>query len=316
LICNETCESREYEIITNTDPKTKEKVVKILLKDKFPPKIRRLASSIAKELRTSLDQAFCEGAVALGRKNAKDIYFPFGKDLKNLKITVAKKFMGVDQELIDFCLSFKPYFGGDSDGILWSMSNMAGSTHQVIVGAGFEGTTSFGEAIIKAVGGPKLIINKWNNLHNEIEVARLGPADELHLRSDFTLRFKIIFSGRAHALSFRPLVPSLNYLLNMVEVIVSGIEAQTARILLERRASAIDAPKRPSRRTRLLFLPKKFWPSQFNWRPRRNCHPSPRKAGAIPRLSASPSFADPSPIFALCLSSSASITRTSWSRAP
>ena len=235
-ICKAVCETREYEIITHTDPRTKEKVVKIRLKDKFPPKIRRLASSIVKELRISLDQAFCEAAVALGRKNVKDIYFPFGKDLEHLKITIKEKFIGVDQELIDFCLGFKPYFGGDSDGILWSMSNMAGSTYQAIVGAGFEDTTSFAEAVIKWIGGPKLIINKWNDLHNEIEVARLGPADELHLRSDFTLRFKIIFSGRAHALSFRPLVPSLHYLVNIVEVIISGIEAETARILLERRA--------------------------------------------------------------------------------
>jgi len=235
LICKAACETREYEIITHNDPKTKEKVVKIRLKDKFPPKIRRLASSIMKELRISLDQAFCEGAVTLGRKNARDIYFPFGKDLENLKITIEKKFIGVDQELINFCLRFKPYFGGDSDGILWSMSNMAGSTHQAIVGAGFEDTTSFAESVIKWIGGPKLIINKWNDLHNEVEVARLGPSDELHLKSDFVLRFKIIFSGRAHALSFRPLVPSLHYLVNIVEVIVSGIEAETARILLERR---------------------------------------------------------------------------------
>jgi hypothetical protein len=235
-ICNALSETREYEIITHTDPKTKEKVVKIRLKDRFPPKIRRLASSILKELRISLDQAFCEGAVALGRKNAKDIYFPFGKDLENLKITIEKKFIGVDQHLINFCLRFKPYFGGDSDGILWSMSNMAGSTHQTIVGVGFEDTTSFAEAVLSASGGIKFIINKWNELHNEIEVARIPPDGELRVKSDFTLRFKIIFSERARALSFRPLVPSLHYLVNIVEVIVSGIEAETSRILLERRA--------------------------------------------------------------------------------
>lgn len=59
-ICKTIGETRDYKIITHTDPKTQKKVVKIRLEHKLPPKIRRLASSIVKELRISLDQAFCE----------------------------------------------------------------------------------------------------------------------------------------------------------------------------------------------------------------------------------------------------------------
>ena len=141
-MCNAISETRDYEFITNTDPKTREKVVKLKLKQKFPPRIRSLASNIVKELRTTLDQSFCEAAVMLGRKNAKGIYFPFGRDPKNLELVVKGKcFNDVDPRLIDYCLLFKPHYGGDSDGILWSMSNLAGSTHQTIVGAGFQDTT-------------------------------------------------------------------------------------------------------------------------------------------------------------------------------
>jgi hypothetical protein len=114
------------------------------------------------------------------------------------------------------------------------MSKMAGTTHETIVGVGFEDTTSFVEAITLATGGMKLIINKWNELHNEIEVARVPPGGELHVKNDFTLRFEIVFSKRAHALMFCPLIPSLYDLSGIVEVIVAGIEAQTARILRER----------------------------------------------------------------------------------
>jgi hypothetical protein len=220
----------EYEIITHTDPKTREKVVKLRLKHRFPPKIRNLASSILKELRLALDQAFCESAVALGRKNAKGIYFPFGRDPENLKDEVKRKCVNVDQRLIDYCLTFKPHYGADSNGVLWSMSSLAGSTHQTSIGAGYQDTTSFGEAIVQATGPLQIIINKWNDLHNELEVARLTPGSELHLKDNFTLRLQIVFAGRSHALSYRPLVPSLYQLLGIVQGIVLGIEAETARI--------------------------------------------------------------------------------------
>jgi hypothetical protein len=68
------------------------------------------------------------------------------------------------------------------------MSHLAGSTHQAIIGAGFQDTTSFAEAIVQTTGPLKIIINKWNDLHNELEVARLPPGSELHIKENFTLR--------------------------------------------------------------------------------------------------------------------------------
>jgi hypothetical protein len=117
-----------------------------------------------------------------------------------------------------------------------SMSNLAGSTHQAIIGAGFQDTTSFAEAIIQATGPLSIIINKWNELHNELEVARLSPGSELHIKDKFALRLQVVFGGRSHALSYRPLILSLYQLRSVVEGIVSGIEAETARILRERSA--------------------------------------------------------------------------------
>jgi hypothetical protein len=233
-ICDSVRETRDYEVITDNDPKTRDKIVKLRLKQRFPTKIRRLTSSVLKELKTALDQAFSESALMLGRKHARGIYFPFGKDVEDLERSVKRNCEGVDVGLIEFCLLFKPYHGIDGNKVLWSMSKMAGTTHETIVGVGFEDTTSFVEAITLATGGMKLIINKWNELHNEIEVARVPPGGELHVKNDFTLRFEIVFSKRAHALRFCPLIPSLYDLSGIVEVIVAGIEAQTARILRER----------------------------------------------------------------------------------
>jgi hypothetical protein len=229
-------ESCDYEIVTHTDPKTKEKVVKLRLKQRFPTRIRTLASGIIKEMRLALDQAFCEAAIELGRSDAKDIYFPFGKSIEDLNREVQKKCRGVDERLVRHCLLSKPHFGAGSDGLLWSMSSLAGKVHRASIGAGFHDTTSFGEAITYAKGPLKIIINKWNDLHNELEVARLPEGSELHVKKDFRLRLQIIFAGDTHAMSYRPLVETLRKLHGIVCSIVLGIEAETARLLRERAA--------------------------------------------------------------------------------
>jgi hypothetical protein len=229
-------ESCDYEIITHTDPKTREKVVKLRLKQRFPPRIRTLASGIIKEMRLALDQAFCEAAVKLGRSDANGIYFPFGKNIEDLDREVQKKCQGVDERLVRHCLLSKPHFGDGSDGLLWSMSSIAGKVHRTSIGAGFHDTTSFAEAITYAKGPLQIIINKWNDLHNELEVARLPEGSELHIKEDFRLRLQVIFAGGTHALSYRPLVETLRKLQRIVSSIVLGIEAETACISRERAA--------------------------------------------------------------------------------
>ena len=170
-------QTRDYEIITHTDPNSREKVVKLRLKHKFPPKIRSMASSILKELRLALDQAFCEAAQELGRKDAKGIYFPFGKDPENIEREIEKRCRGVDRRLIDYCLTFKPYYGGDSDGVLWSMSSLAGSTHQTSVGVGYQDAGSFGEAIAAAqiVGPLKIIITNGMTCITSLKLRGSNP---------------------------------------------------------------------------------------------------------------------------------------------
>jgi hypothetical protein len=101
-LCKAVSETRDYEINVRADPNTKEKIVKIRLKRRLPPKIRALASMILKDLRLSLDQAFCEGAEALGPCDVTRLYFPFGKDMEDLERQIKRCCRGVDQRLIDY----------------------------------------------------------------------------------------------------------------------------------------------------------------------------------------------------------------------
>jgi hypothetical protein len=234
--CKAFVDSCSYEVISHRDPNTREEVVKLQFGQRLPPRIRTLLSSIMKNLRIALDQALCDGAISLGRKNAKGILFPFGKDPHNLDHEVTRRCQNVDQGLVDFCLSFKPYYGGDSDGVLWSFNNLAGGTHQRSINVAIQSETPvLGEIIMAGCGPLKLVVNaRWVELHNQVEIARMSPGSELHVNKNGTVRLHVIFSDRANALSFRPVIQTLHEICGVVDGIVLGIEAETARILRER----------------------------------------------------------------------------------
>lgn len=233
--CDLFGETQGYEILTEKDVETGEEVVYLRLKEKFPPRIMRLISSVIKELRLALDQAFCDAAVLLGRPNAKKICFPFGKSIEDLNRTIETSCKNVDRLLIDYCLTFKPYYGGDTDGILWTMSKLAGTYHRSLVGARFQDQGAFVKAVVACQGPLKLIVNKWDGRKNQFEVARLESGSRVQVQENFALPLNVIFPAGSYALEGRPVVESLAKLASMAEGIVSGIEAETTRILRERR---------------------------------------------------------------------------------
>lgn len=82
--CDAFIQNCTYDIIDHSDPNTGEKIVKLRFHHRIPPKMRVPASGIVNDLRHSLDQAVCDGAMLLGRPNAKGVYFPLVKRLKIL----------------------------------------------------------------------------------------------------------------------------------------------------------------------------------------------------------------------------------------
>jgi hypothetical protein len=177
-----------YRIVVHIDNKTGENFVALRLQNPFPPKIRRLASSILKEARLALDQAMCDAALELGRKNVKGVYFPFGKTIKDLRHSRMNKCKNVDKRLVAFVMKFKPYYGGNP--VLWTLAKLATVSHQRIVGAQPQDQAAFAKAILQAVGPLKIIINSWDATKQEFEVARLPAGASLTLQKDFALSLK------------------------------------------------------------------------------------------------------------------------------
>ncbi|MFZ3033235.1 MAG: hypothetical protein WA138_04415, partial [Parvibaculum sp.] len=74
-------------------------------------------------------------------------------------------------------------------------------------------------------------INKWNDMRNELEFARIGQGG--YVQMDFAIPLQIIVAT-AEAVAGHEALPLFNTLTGKVEGIVLGLEAETARILSAR----------------------------------------------------------------------------------
>jgi hypothetical protein len=77
--CDAFIQASTYDVVNHVDPKTGDQIVKLRFHHRVPPKLRVPASGIVNNLRHALDQAVCDGAIKLGRANAKGVYFPLVK---------------------------------------------------------------------------------------------------------------------------------------------------------------------------------------------------------------------------------------------
>lgn len=234
--CDAFIQNCTYDIIDHSDPNTGEKIVKLRFHHRIPPKMRVPASGIVNDLRHSLDQAVCDGAMLLGRPNAKGVYFPFGQTLKNLDDEIAARCKNVDPKLVVFIRAFQSHYGGDD--LLYALGSLAGpNKHQRIlrISLGSGGTQIVaGEqpwAITSGEGGFTIGVNKWNELHNELEFARFGKGTTGNIDARPILQI-VLGTGEPPLSDPAPTV--LDALASKVEGIVLGIEAETARILRER----------------------------------------------------------------------------------
>ena len=229
--CNAFIQNCTYDTIRYKDPKSGDKVVKLRFHHRMPPKLRLSAYRILNDLRHALDQAVCDGAISLGRANAKDVYFPIGRTSQDFDREISKKCKNVHPNLIAFIKTCRPYEGGDD--LLYALSRLAGpNKHQRIVGMSINHTglqlelTS--NAFIPHADLRPLRPNQWNELRNELEFMRTGPGAQGHI--DPVPVLQIVLGDGAPPLS-EPAFTSLNTLASKVETIVLGFEAETARIL-------------------------------------------------------------------------------------
>jgi hypothetical protein len=217
------------------DRKTSHRFIKLQIVNAPPPRIRYLASGVLNNLRHTLDQAANVAAVEL-RAGNRDGYFPFGKDSVGIAKVVEHHCKTFPPELIAYLLTFKPYGGGDD--LLYAMSKSAGpNKHQITVNieAELQGFTA--QEFISEFKGPgELGMLGWNNKKRELTFAHPKAADAYvitQINGDTRLPFHIEIGGSA-AFEGHEATAMLGTLICKVERIVSGIQAETARLIASR----------------------------------------------------------------------------------
>jgi hypothetical protein len=225
--CDTFLENCTYDTIRYIDPKSREHVVKLRLHHRIPRKVQLPAHHILNDLRHALDQAMCDGAMALGRPNAKGVYFPAGKTPADFARQIADKCKRVDHRLVDFVEDLKAHEGGDE--LLYTLTKLAGpNKHRRIIRVSLNHTglslLSTSNAYIPHSDLRPLPFDRWNELRNELEFMRFGRGMQGQI--DAIPTFRMVLGDGQGPLSESPQTV-LNAMATKVENIIRGIEAET-----------------------------------------------------------------------------------------
>ncbi|WP_439478715.1 hypothetical protein [Brevundimonas sp.] len=223
-----------YTVIRRMDGKTGEEVVSARFEGSALGTVRLSAYRVVNQLRDALDQATSDAAKALGLTNVANVHFPMGRSSDDLERAISYRLKGADPDLVAFVRALRPYLGGNDE--LWALGRISGpNKHQRVLAIGLDNDAGFriGGDDIHIVGPAKLGVGTWNSSRNELELVRVGAGGYYYDGVTPALTVKI---GDAEVFGGKPAAACFHHLAGVVEGVVAGLEAETARIIAARAA--------------------------------------------------------------------------------
>lgn len=228
--CTKFLDSCTYETVQRVEPSSGHILIAWRFHQRLPPYIRTIASSIVNDLRHALDQTVADAAVQLGRPNGKGVYFPFARTPADLDLEFKHRCRGVHVDLTAFIRRYNVHAGGDD--FLYSFGALSGpNKHQRILrlsrssNAGILTVDDQNPLLIEGLielGG-----NKWNELRNEIQIAKIA-ANGCYV-ANFSPQLEIVLGAGDPPLSGKATI-TLQAASDKIEKIVLEIEAETGQI--------------------------------------------------------------------------------------
>ncbi|MER8453765.1 hypothetical protein NKG60_27960 [Mesorhizobium sp. M1428] len=231
--CRAFFEATPYTKVIDVDFEKREEIHKLRLSAKLPAKISAVVKDATGNLRDALDHAVFASAVAIsGNVNPSDTGFPFAKDANGVTGELhGKRLRGNPPEIRPFLASLNPHETGNA--LLWSLNKIRNpNTHRVIIPVG--AATIAGDASMNGfhiIGGLRFGYSRWHPTTNEVEFLRVGIGSIVNYQVDITSH---VAFGDIETLRGKEIIGTLLAMATEVERIVSGIKAETARILRER----------------------------------------------------------------------------------
>jgi hypothetical protein len=216
--------------VEETDADGISTVHKCKLVKRIPPQFSTLTVEILEGLRSALDQVGYVCATLGGATNPKNTHFPIADSAAQLETDVIGRgrCKDIPPDILTFFRGFKPYKGGHN--FIWALNkgcNVAKHQSLVEIGVSLFQVTSRGGF----VAGPAQISHpsalRWDSRKNEMILGKVRPGGQFKYDYDFT--FFIAFS-EIDIISGEPVIPVLRYMVQEVERIITGTEAEARRI--------------------------------------------------------------------------------------
>jgi hypothetical protein len=199
-------------------------IFKIRMTEELPPSIADTTADIVGSLRSALDNAGYDIAVAAGIKEPKNSAFPFAGSVDQMSGALGRC-KDIPQPIHSLFCGFQPYKGGND--ILWALNQVAiTDKHKMVVpiGQGFvrHGVHVQGTGFVR-MPDPHV----WDRAKNEMIIIELGPGAEYDYNFNFT--FFIAFNG-IEIIDGKPIVGTLTQFGSIVERILMAMEAECRRL--------------------------------------------------------------------------------------
>jgi hypothetical protein len=216
-----------YTVFTEPDPHNPQQTIhKMRLAKHFPDGLSERTGDIVNNLREALDHTI----YALSKFKKPSItpgeaYFPFASDAVHFENTLNGRCKYLPQELRALIRGYEPYKGGSE--ALWALNQVCGANkHAILVPVGTVATMA--EVRVEGTGFWCMPhIPSWDWTKQEMEL--ITVRQEAKLRANFHFSFYVAF-GEIDGVAGKAAIPALDTFVEMVETIISEIEAESKRL--------------------------------------------------------------------------------------
>lgn len=198
---------------------------KVKMTSRIPEDFSDIASDAVNNLRASLDQAGYSIAVALGKVEPRNAYFPFADSAANLESIIKRRCKDLPNEILALFRSFKPYKGGDD--LLWTLNRICNTNkHRLLAPIGI-GASGMHVRHLSGSGNFSIPVPKWDSGKNEIVFLVVGADTEV--KYDLNISFGVSFN-EIDTVQGLPTIGVLNAMADSVSVIFERIRAKAFKM--------------------------------------------------------------------------------------
>lgn len=219
---------RPYTTVTEDEPGTPNKILKLKLTKALPIILRAVYSDGLNNMRHALDHAVNDAAVLL-RGGSRNCYFPFGKNAAEFGLIYeSKRYKTVPVALRPHLNGLQPYFGGNE--ILYALGKLSGpNKHQIVLRLSAATTNELHNVRVEGTGFG-LLMPRWDDAKGEMPLYVLYPGG--HVKTDVSFTPQITCDEPA-VRGLKTAAGLSDEFMAMTESVVSGLEAETERLQRE-----------------------------------------------------------------------------------